>query len=394
MSRDSLSLNLVSKIQEKSIIKRVSVQGLHVSLNSLQADILELTKMANLDNLRFLARGRILDPSLSLSEGGLKGDNATIYVLRDPGTSEPMPTDMNGQDPSEEERNQFSLAFGIAIASPVMKKVVKRLTEKENLESLAATCPSLAGDPIAVALLSRPETLISLMNPDVLNNMYKKPPALIQACENLMAVVHEEDQSAKTGRDLQGSAISSFAYHLDDMSDVEDEDDDEDGGAMGLAEQGGVARNASFSAITPDQLAAAIMAAQNPQNAGSFASPPPPPPRQGSGSTSGHMSLPRLQSTSSSATTEPSPGPLASPNITSDMFRQAMEQAMRGANTTAASSSAPTPAQILDQKVAQMKEMGCTDETVARNALNIMDGDVQAAVDLILSGWDGKMEEN
>ena len=43
-----------------------------------------------------------------------------------------------------------------------------------------------------------------------------------------------------------------------------------------------------------------------------------------------------------------------------------------------------------DKEVAKMKEMGISDEDLARKALRVMDGDIQAAIELIFSGWDGK----
>ena len=36
-----------------------------------------------------------------------------------------------------------------------------------------------------------------------------------------------------------------------------------------------------------------------------------------------------------------------------------------------------------------MREMGITDERMAKRALEVMGGDVQAAIDLIYSGWEG-----
>ena len=36
-----------------------------------------------------------------------------------------------------------------------------------------------------------------------------------------------------------------------------------------------------------------------------------------------------------------------------------------------------------------MKELGIIDEGLALQALQIMEGDLQAAVELILSGWEG-----
>ena len=41
---------------------------------------------------------------------------------------------------------------------------------------------------------------------------------------------------------------------------------------------------------------------------------------------------------------------------------------------------------IFQQQVEQMREMGITDENVARQALMATNGDLQAAIDLIFSG--------
>ena len=43
----------------------------------------------------------------------------------------------------------------------------------------------------------------------------------------------------------------------------------------------------------------------------------------------------------------------------------------------------------LAAKVERMREMGIIDEGLAIQALQIMGGDLQAAVDLIFSGWAG-----
>ena len=47
------------------------------------------------------------------------------------------------------------------------------------------------------------------------------------------------------------------------------------------------------------------------------------------------------------------------------------------------------PGPNYDSQLATMREMGITDETMARRALEVMQGDVQAAIDLIYSGWEG-----
>ena len=79
------------------------------------------------------------------------------------------------------------------------------------------------------------------------------------------------------------------------------------------------------------------------------------------------------------------------------MFQQAMQQAMMasGMGQSPAQAQAPSSASQesdsgdLASKVERMREMGIIDEGLALQALQIMGGDLQAAVDLIFSGWEG-----
>ena len=61
---------------------------------------------------------------------------------------------------------KFSL-LNWAIRTPQFSVVMKRLTEdKDNLGNLVAACPGLEQDPVALALLSRPENLMMVFTPD------------------------------------------------------------------------------------------------------------------------------------------------------------------------------------------------------------------------------------
>ena len=42
------------------------------------------------------------------------------------------------------------------------------------------------------------------------------------------------------------------------------------------------------------------------------------------------------------------------------------------------------------EALSTMRELGITDQNLASRALEIMGGDVQAAIDLIYSGWNGE----
>lgn len=57
----------------------------------------------------------------------------------------------------------------------------------------------------------------------------------------------------------------------------------------------------------------------------------------------------------------------------------------------AADSAQPAPPQPdLSSQLATMRDMGIVDEGLARQALTVMGGDIQAAIELIFSGWLGE----
>jgi len=280
---------------------------------------------------------------------------------------------------SDEEAHRFRMAFGSALRNPAFSKVVKRLTVRENMDSLAAACPGLTQDPVAQAFLTRPELLLQLLDPNNLKKIGQDHPSLLEAAHNLAAAVHEEQAVAGrtagpgTSRTEETSESDPGSYFLDDMSDEEME---EDGGEAARVQTGG-----RPNPITAQQLAAALSAA-----AGGGANPfmgitgLGPSLQQGAGSSSA--------SASQSAATTPGVN-----RVTSDMFAAAMQQALGGAvggqETGGGSAPSQPPQPDYSAQLATMRDMGIVDEGLATQALTVMGGDIQAAVDLIFSGWLG-----
>lgn len=308
---------------------------------------------------------------------------------------------------SDEEIQRFYLSFGMALTKPDLAASLRRLTEsRESLETLVATCPGLAQDRFALSVLAKPEMLLMLMKKETLRKVAKEHPSLIEAMNNLAAAVHEEVVAkGAAGQQQQAqqqmAMLTPFAYSLDDLDQVDDDvDDEEEGGdgmdvggaaAGGPLQPGVVQRNRSFSAITPDQLAAAIVAAQGASGGGGAG---------GAAAAAGASSAlgglfqgmtgmaPRQQQVRSQ---QQQPQQAA---ITSDMFRAAMQQAMAATGNAGPSpmetSSQPSEEAGIQESLKTMREMGIANEDLARKALKVMGGDLQAAVDLVLSGWLGE----
>lgn len=217
---------------------------------------------------------------------------------------------------------------------------------------------------------------------------------------NLAASVHEE-KSGPENKFEEAVNVNPFTYHLDEMSDGEDDDDEDmDEAEQAYRRERPVERNSSFTAITPNQLAAAIAAAQGSTSGASADA-------GGNGlggAFGGMLNMGGTPSSSSASSSRPTP---SSPLITQDMFRNAMEQALAASGVTgigASSSSqerdeAPAPMDLggsnpaepdYTEQINRMKEMGIVDEALARKALKVMNGDLQNAIDLIFSGWAGE----
>lgn len=328
------------------------------------------------------------DDDQLLSARKIRVSSSSIHVF--PKAATPRKTnDQPKTKMTDEEMGQFMIAFGMAVRNPAFNRVVQRLKHRESLENLVAACPDLAQDPISCAFLSKPELLISLLDPDTLKYVSEKHPGLVEAANNLAAAVHEEKPPAvpETGPGQAEEPAGLFGYNLD-MSD----DDEEMETAV---QQRNRPQNRSI--ITPDQLAAALASAQQGSLMGGMtgmlgSQPRPPvgaqgpalPPTVPGPSTSSLFSRP---STSSGGGF-----------ITQDQLAAALFAAMSQQSTPSKSSKATAakPPQTSDAdrqmalNLATMKDMGIVDEGLARKALTVMGGDLQAAIDLIFSGWLGE----
>ena len=154
------------------------------------------------------------------------------------------------------------------------------------------------------------------------------------------------------------------------------------------ADQAGASRTqaARPAHITPTQLAAALSAAAASSTPNSFMGVTGMGPGQ-------QRSTPSASAGPSTAST---PGSM---RITQDMFAAAMQQAMQATQPqapAAVSNPAATTqpaAPDYSSQLATMRDMGIVDEGLALRALQVMGGDLQAAVDLIFQGWLGEDEE-
>jgi len=394
-------------------VRFVPVNGADFKHAKIQLDPFEtvtnirekLAKHFNIENFKVLYHGRLVS---DLTQTGIfykMNTNSTLHIIESAASnissSEEAP---KKPAPSEDELQQFLIAFGMAVRNPSFHKVAQRLGQRENLENIIATCPELAKDPVACAFLTRPELLYSLLDQDTLKYVHERHPGLCEAAYQLAAAVHEE-KNPKVDTD----APTPFSFNMDEMSDDDDDEDMETGEVSRQARPRGFGEAAP---ITADQLASAIASAQTalgmptPSSPGmggmtGFTSQRPPTSAAGGASTSssfGNFTMPS-GSTPSRGAAGGGSNPGAGFSITSNDLAQALALAGVGnafqatppsMNQSANAGSNPSsgPANY-DSQLATMREMGIADEGMARRALEVMGGDVQAAIDLIYSGWEG-----
>ena len=206
--------------------------------------------------------------------------------------------------------------------------VEKMVNNSENLENIIAASPGLDKDPVAIAMLQDRALLAILAHPGNVRQILEKHPAFGQAAMMVAAAVCEEGSKMEAGAER----LAPGAYSFDQMSDDED---------MEPQNRQGTSAAALRSAITPAQLAAALAAAGGSPQPGS-----------------------------SRQRQEANNFPDGPPVITSDFFSQAINQAQ----------SQVSPS---DDQIQQLRDMGITDEALARRALQATGGDLQAALDLI-----------
>ncbi|XP_072038648.1 ubiquitin-like protein 7 [Amphiura filiformis] len=318
--------------------------------------------------LLLLYCGRKLQDAEPLNSYGLQG-GCTVHALRKKQPEpEPKPEPLDDQ-----AIRQLITAFHAALLNPAHRQTVRKiLTSHETIDNIIAATPGISSDHIAVSMLRDPELLIQIADPENVHKIVKAHPTIGHAVMQIAASVNEE--GARAG--AAGSSGGAEGRYLPDfMSDDE----------MDTSE-GGVRRGQQ--AITATQLASALAAA-GVGSGGTFR--PYDSPVVGA-SSNPSTSSPAQASTSGSSNSGSNNG---SGLITSDLFGQAMAQALQvatGGSVSGGSSPARSSQQQggealnpenLQAQLQQLRDMGITDDARSLRALQVTAGNVQAALELI-----------
>ncbi|XP_054287063.1 ubiquitin-like protein 7 [Macrosteles quadrilineatus] len=304
---------------------------------------IDVSEKANLpkESLELVYCGNILDDDSTLHACGIKS-GVMIHVLKKKAKELPKPT----QTMSEVDIQNLVMAFRALTMNPSYRSSLQKLSRPDILDNIVQITPGLSQDPVAISMIQDSELLVRMGDIDTVRRIVELHPALAEAANHIAAAVHEEAITASAT--TQPTTSSGYSYSLDALSDDEEMD----------SSQSSDSQPANRHAITAAQLASALASANS-----------------------------------------PSPGALQSQDgggITSEMFNQAMQRAIASVvgqpGTPAPEADAPeggagTLGQAqLAQQMQQMRELGLTDDAVNLQALQLAQGNLHAAVDLVFSG--------
>ncbi|CAK9831593.1 Ubiquitin-like protein 7 [Anthophora retusa] len=302
--------------------------------------------------------GCILEDDMTLESYGLK-NGSMVHVLRKKEPELPsIPKDI-----SEDSVLQLASAFKSFKENPGVLSALNRLGKwPEVMDNIISLCPVLHEDTVAFAVLQDPDLMAHFTDVDMVRGFVKTHPVLVEAAQSIAAAVHAEVQNnatAGSNSSLSNSQPATYSYSLDNLSD-DDEMAGDSSQSSDSTQPPNLSSNPSNSIITDAQLAAAVSRARA-------------------------RSFPLSNSPSSTSAASTNSG-----IITTEMFTQAMQQASAATPGLLSDSSwTPILPQFTDlqRQLTQMHELGLLDDTLNMRALYFTNGDVQAAIDLVFSGF-------
>ncbi|XP_048087078.1 ubiquitin-like protein 7 [Alosa alosa] len=324
--------------------------------------------------IEFVHCGRKLKDEQTLESYGIQS-GSTLHILRKT-WSEPA---ANAEPVNKATAaREFRLLQAALHSNAVYRdSVFKMLASKESLDQIIVATPGLSSDAVALGVLQDKDLFVQFTDPGMLDMLAQSHPALVNA---IILVLHSvagsmpaQASGSSSSRNATASSYSDMpgGFLFEGMS--EDEDDFQSGSQAGSSRRQGASsgnRPASLGhsgatgprPITQAELATALALASTPES--SAVTP-----------TTGHQSEVSSGGTSRTAGTP----------VTSDLFSQALQQALQASSTP---SAAPQPGRWQSQ-MQQLRDMGIQDEDLMLRALQATNGDIQSALELIFAGGAG-----
>lgn len=348
-------LNLgISMILKNFKLSRIENIDFDISVDSFKNRVAEEINFPK-EAIELTYCGTILEDSSTLKSNGLR-EGFVVNVMQkkeraNPATSLPVSDETGIQE--------LVRVFQILATRNAYRRVLQKLNKPEVLENIISTTPGLSEDPIAVVILQHPELIAKLGDLNAVEKVVEQHPSLAYAARNLVAAVQSEVPTSP-------STSASAANLSNNISYVVGSDDEEmeimgNGDSQNRTLESSDDGEQPVNLITTSQVAAA------------------------------------LANTSALGTAGRSSGGAIS-NITPEMMSAALQQAIASTSTAStpstasASTSTSTPTETKEDspvtlaKLEELRKLGFTNDAMNIQALQIANGDLETAVNLILCG--------
>ncbi|XP_034241543.1 ubiquitin-like protein 7 isoform X2 [Thrips palmi] len=349
--------------------KRVTLNDINLStkIGDLKVEAGKLTNLP-MESLELSYCGNLLEDDHSVFECNLQS-GVTVHVLK-----KHVPNDFSKQveKMTEAQVKQLAGTFTVIFLDPAYSNTLHEMMKQPSqIENLIMVTPALVDDPVAIAILQDPILMERMADQATAKRMAQLHPALAETANYIAKAVEEEAAKPSTTPHPVNYNDNNYPYHMEDFTDDEEMDSSQSSDS--------VPSHGTRGHITSSQLAAALASAT-----GAF---PP---------FSSSLSGPSQASTSSGQ------GSSSGSVITSDMLQSALAVASNLHSSSSSSpmmppppippfpasqsSAAPLAPLSQPQQIQQMHDLGLRDDVVNLHALSITGGDVQAAINLVLSG--------
>ncbi|KAL7302114.1 hypothetical protein TKK_0005341 [Trichogramma kaykai] len=365
------------------------------------------------DSFDLIYCGSLLKNDSTLQSYGLK-HGSMIHVM----AKRPLSPEKKEEKPLRNAQNAFS-SF---VNNPLLEIAVRRMAKKtEVVDKIIAQTPDLQKDAVAIAILQDPDLVTYFGDPETAESLDKEHPALVKAADLIVKAVNEEAQNfAASSRHLSMNNSSASSSQWSTMESLSDDDemagDSSQSSDSPQAQPGGPRTYPAISAahvlhaITRARRSAAAAAAMSSMTGGTSSGG-----ASGSGPTAGpstglqtngggiitaemfnqaienaFASVPALSNVGlaapAAASSLSTPTSTTTPTFASSGFTAAAAATANSSNgDNSPASSSVSSVQNLQQQITLMNEMGLHDDAINLQALQVTNGDVQAAIELVLN---------
>jgi len=282
---------------------------------------------------------------------------------------------------SPAEQQQLTYSFRSAVTNLQLQHTLQNLSKPETMKYLLDKVPGLSEDQVALSMLHDWELVgtLNLADPKFIQSLVESHPALVDSLYQLVINPPNELNIGEGYANMIRHRIQNGRLARSLGADLDDDGMEEDTPRQPATNQ----PPPSGINITPAHLAAALNFVQ-----GNRMEP-----------VAGHSATPRSSRSTRAPPAAVSQFPNTNNSLTPEMFSQALLHAMSSMgnppnNTTATAAAAPSnPTNVIDNLrqqfgslLPEMRELGIIDDSVSLRALQVSNGNIEAAINLIFSG--------